>query len=201
MDIQLTDSEKKLILRRRELMKARQARQAQPNQGLNRPAEGNSPPAPQQQPRPDMFKPHTDLSRPHRGRLQPDHPVYWFEKEIFQQIGNVQHKKEHEKIAKLLKMPVQNKFRDRVYHALCHLDVLWTEGRLPVRYKVAYEKLKKDNNIGDDNIHPGHKLEGETYPVAQNKRPWDPEKYKDYDDNEPFLHACFRDKVLDKTAW
>jgi len=194
-ELVLTEEEKKLILKRRELQEARKNRPLQASQ-QQPPAQKQQQPQQQPQARPDLYKPHTDLSRPHRGRLQPDHPVYWFEKEIFQQIGNVQHKKEHEKIAKLLKMPVQNKFRDRVYHALCHLDVLWAEGRLPVRYKHAYEKLKEDNGIGEDNIHPGHKIKGEDYPVPQNKRPWNPEEFKDYDDEELFLHACFRQKTL-----
>lgn len=189
----LTEEEKQLIINRRNLLKSRKERVITPvKKGQNQP----QPPQQAAQARPDLYQPHNDLSRPHRGRLQPGHPVYWFEKEIFQQIGNVQHKKEHEKIAKLLKMPIQNKYRDRVYHALCHLDLLWAEGRLPVRYKVGYEKLKEENNIGDDNIHPSHKEPGVTYPIAQNKRPWNPEEFQDYDDKEMFEHACFRQPAL-----
>ena len=67
-------------------------------------------------------------------------------------------------------MPVQNLFRDRVYHALTHLDALWEQDMLPLKYKIRYEKFKQQHNIGDDNIHPEHKKEKPEYnfPIPNN---------------------------------
>lgn len=137
--------------------------------------------------RPTGWDSHCEPDKIHKGRLTPGHPMYWFEENVFRNISNKRHQEEHSKIKDLLKMPVQTNSRDRVYHALCHLDVLWTEGNLPVSYKAAYEKYKQQQGIGDDNIHPSHKKPGVVYPAPKNKRPWDAEEYVDYDKDEVFV--------------
>ena len=130
---------------------------------------------------------HCDPCKVHRGRLtNPDHPLHWFEKEIFAKIGNMNHQGEHAKIVNILKMPVQASSRDRCYHALCHLDVLWTEKKLPLKYKRKYEAYKEETKIGDDNVHPDHKTDDAKFPEAQNKREWNPEDYEGVESNETF---------------
>lgn len=136
--------------------------------------------------RPKGWDSHCNPDKIHKGRLTPGHPMYWFEENVFRKITNMEHQAEHKKIKDILGMPVQTNSRDRVYHALCHLDVLWTEGRLPIGYKHRYEEYKKEQGIGDDNIHPAHKKKGVVYPVPKNKRPWNPEDYQDYDETQEF---------------
>lgn len=212
MDLQLTQEEINLILTRRELKKARQqapvASAPQKTEGRARPAGfGKSCPvnpkndqerlakneALKKDPkywdkgRPKQWDSHCEPDKIHKGRLTPGHPMYWFEENVFRKISNMRHQAEHKKIKDLLGMPVQTNSRDRVYHALCHLDVLWTEGNLPVNYKAKYEEYKKEQGIGDDNIHPAHKKPGVVYPTPKNKKPWNPEEYKGYDENEVFV--------------
>ena len=180
----LTDEERILILNRRKLQKERALRRnsAPKNQAKAAPVQQKQEPK-----QPNGWDAHKEPDRIHRGRLTEDHPLGWFEPEIFRKIGNMEHKAEHKKIPELLKMPIQTKSRDRVYHALCHLDVLWTEAHLPLKYKHKYEEYKKEHSIGDDNIHPSHKKEGEKYPVAQNKRPWSAEDHSEFNDKEKFI--------------
>lgn len=129
--------------------------------------------------RPKGWDVHCNPCQVHKGRLTPGHPMFWFEDNVFKNITNDRHGEEHAKIKRLLEIPVQTNSRDRVYHALSHLDVLWTEGNLPVSYKAKYEEFKTKEGIGDDNVHPAHKKKGVVYPVAKNKRPWSLEEYKD----------------------
>lgn len=172
INFEITEDEKLLLLKRRELFEKRQKRGALKVQHQNN------------QPLTGHCKPEVV----HQGRMtDPDHPMHWFEKEIFSQISNMEHQAEHAKIGELLKMPVQTSSRDRVYHALCHLDVLWAEGRLPIRYKHRYEEYKKKHKIDTDNIHPSHKTEGTKYPEPQNKRDWNPEDYQEYSKTEKFV--------------
>ena len=172
MDLQLSQEEIDLILKRRELTVKRQARG--PVSAVNRVVE---------EVKPVPKKADGDVN----GRItDPGHPMHWFESQVFSRIGNLDHEKEHDKIWTLLKMPIQSSSRSRIFHSLCHLDVLWTEGRLPLHYKRKYEQYKKDNGIGEDNLFPESKVEGETYAVPQNKRPWNPEQYAHIESNEIF---------------
>lgn len=211
-EITLTQQELNLILTRRELLKRRKEAEPVKSKGLSRPAgfgdvdtskcASNNPSNDQerneknqnlrQDPkywdkgRSPRWDAHCDPEKVHKGRLTPGHPMYWFEENVFRKITNMEHQAEHKKIGSLLSMPVQTNSRDRVYHALCHLDVLWTEGRLPIAYKKRYEDYKKEQGIGHDNIHPSHKKEGRVYPLPKNKKEWDEDKYKDFDENEVF---------------
>lgn len=183
----VTDQEKLFILKRRELAeKRKQTAQLPPHQ-----------PKQEEKPkdvilgenRPKGWDSHCDPAKVHKGRITQTHPLYWFEDEIFKRITNLQHKEQHSKISKILCIPVQNVFRDRVYHALSHLDALWEQGMLPVKYKVRYEDFKEQHGIGDDNVHPAHKeLKPDfKHPVANKKRPWDKEKYPVPEKDEVFL--------------
>jgi hypothetical protein len=131
-------------------------------------------------------------SGPLQQRIPNGHPFYWFERDVFSRLGNVLHGMEHAKI-RLAGMKVQADNRDRVYHALTHLDVLWTwypkmredkefmsktnlNDELMDKIKIQYEKFKKKWDIGDDNMNPLYKIEGEEdnediYPKFKNKRP------------------------------
>ena len=215
-ELNLTQQEINLILTRRELQKLRQAQgtpkpkelntgdsQAS-QQGLARPGgfASNNPQNDQERlqknqelkknpkywdkARPQGWDAHCNPCQVHKGRLTPGHPMYWFEENVFRNISNKLHQEQHKKIKEILGMPVQANSRDRMYHTLCHMDVLWTEGKLPVSYKKKYEDFKKKENIGDDNIHPAHKKPGVEYPVATGKRPWTEEDMKNYDENEVF---------------
>ena len=110
-------------------------------------------------------------------------------KEIFSKIGNVAHKDQHKLIRSLLCMPVQNVFRDRQYHALAHLESLWQQQLLPLKYKIRYEEYKEKHGIGQDFVHPEHKKEKPdyAYPMPVLKRPWDKDKYGACDENESFV--------------
>lgn len=143
---------------------------------------------------------------PNVGRLPPGHPLNWFEKDIFTKIGNVKHRSEHAKIRKC-GMKIQSDNRDRVYHVLTHMDVLWTNptwdaekkmspsesGPHPLmteEVKILYEKFKKKYNIGDDNINPLHKAVGEEedrvkYPIFKNKRPFSQRVQEEVDAYQP----------------
>lgn len=178
-DLKLTDEEKNLILNRRRLLANRMTIR---NESPKNPAKQA-----QQTNQPNGWDSHNEPDRVHKGRLTENHPLYWFEKNVFQKISNMTHQEQHKKIRTLLGMPIQTPSKDRVYHALCHLDALWTQDRLPVAYKNRYEEYKKEHDIGDDNIHPSHKKAGVVYRTPKNKRPWDPEKYKDYNENEKFI--------------
>lgn len=182
-DLVLTAEERELILKRRSLLAKRQNGQIQKKE---QPQKRNTDDVILGKNRPKGWDDHCDPEKVHKGRLTADHPMGWFEPEIFKHISNKEHQAEHRKIREVLGMPVQNKYKDRIYHALCHLDVLWTEGRLPVRYKHKYEEYKKQNNIGDDNVHPAHKEEGVNYKLPKDKRPWNPEDYQDFDPQEKF---------------
>ncbi len=172
----ITDEEKSLILKRRELAaKRKKLRNSPPQHPVHQHVQ-----QPQQQGnRPPGWDSHHDPAKIHKGRITEGHPVYWFEKDIFSKIGNIEHKQQHKLIRKLLGMPVQNLFRDRVYHALTHLDALWEQGFLPLKYKCDYEKFKIRHDIGDDNVHPEHKKDKPdfVFPVAQKSRPWNAEAY------------------------
>ncbi len=183
-EIELTEAELKLILKRRELAaKRKKSRNAAPQHPVRQ--------AQQQQPqgnRPPGWDSHHDPAKIHKGRITEGHPVYWFENEIFSKIGNIEHKQQHKLIRKLLGMPVQNLFRDRVYHALTHLDALWEQDMLPLKYKIKYEKFKQEHNIGDDNVHPEHKKDKPdyTFPIPVKNRPFSFELYPTCDEKETF---------------
>lgn len=177
----LTNEEKQLILTRRELFKDRQERRKlAPKSSTDQPQQQNTPK------QANGWDAHAEPDRVHKGRLTGNHPLGWFEDEIFKKIANMDHQKEHKKIGDILNMPVQNHLRDRIYHALCHLDVLWYEGRLPLKYKHRYERYKKEHNIGKDNTHPAHKKEGVTYKVPKVSRPFSFEEFDKFDEDEKF---------------
>lgn len=190
----ITEDEKALILKRRELFKKRQengivAVQKQSAQTNN----------------PAVAAATGSKCTAHQGRVtDPNHEMHWFEQEIFAKIGNMDHQKEHRKILDLLKMPVQASNKDRIFHQLCHLDVLWTEKRLPLHYKRRYEAYKKKYNIDDTNLHPDLKEPGIEYKRPQNKRPWNPELYKNIESNEKFdphrIYEYSVDNENDKAA-
>jgi hypothetical protein len=184
----VTDEEKAFILKRRELAaKRKKLRHAQPQHPVQQHAQ-----QPQQQNnRPAGWDDHNEPDRVHKGRITEGHPMFWFEKDIFSKIGNVAHKEQHKLIRKLLGMPVQNLFRDRVYHAITHLDALWEQCMLPLKYKKKYEDFKVLHNIGDDNVHPEHKKEKPDfdYPIAQKNRPWNPEAYGAPDESEVYQNG------------
>ena len=183
----ITDEEKAFILKRRELAaKRKKLRHAQPKHPVKAAQQ------PQQQGnRPPGWDSHCDPSKIHKGRITDKHPLFWFEKDIFSKIGNVEHKTQHKLIRKLLGMPVQNLFRDRVYHALTHMDTLWEQGLLPLKYKCAYEEFKELHKIGDDNVHPEHKKEKPDYkfPIPNISRPWDKEAYGTPDESEEYRNG------------
>ena len=173
-DFKITQEEKALILKRRELFEKRK--------------QGGIVAVQKQTTNPATAAANGSKCAPHQGRVtDPSHEMHWFEQEIFSQIGNMNHQKEHRKILEVIKMPVQSATRDRIFHQLCHLDVLWKEGRLPVKYKHKYEEYKKKYNIDDTNLHPDLKEEGREYPTPFEKRAWNPEDYQDYDKNEKFI--------------
>lgn len=196
-ELKLTEEEIQLILNRRKLMANRMIKQQKaeenqavapkkeeiPDYGVKKPAKdvilGEN--------RPKDWDSHCNPCQVHKGRLTPGHPMYWFEENVFQKISNMEHQRQHKKIKELLGMPVQTNSRDRVYHALSHLDALWTQELLPVAYKIRYEEYKKEHGIGDDNIHPAHKKPGVVYKTPKFKRPWNPEDHKDYDPDEKFV--------------
>lgn len=187
---QITEDEKQLILNRRRLSEIRLASPAPGTQSSQKPSE-----IPSKQPkdvilgsnRPPGWDSHADLNKCHKGRLTEDHPFYFFEKDIFSKIVNMEHQKEHKKITEILGMPVQANNRDRVYHLLCHMDVLWYEKRLPLRFKKRQEELKKEHNIGSSNISEGQKKKGVVYPLPKVKLPeWDVSKYPNIDMKENF---------------
>lgn len=174
--LELTEEEIKLIKTRRLLRSQRVvSSQEEGEKALRKDSEASEKKL--EQNRPPGWDNHCDPCRVHKGRLTDKHPMYWFEDSVFKKIPNQRHKAEHKKITEILGMPVQTNSRDRVYHALCHLDVLWTEGNLPISFKKKYEDYKKEQGIGDDNIHPAHKKEGVVYPVPKNKKPWNEEDY------------------------
>jgi hypothetical protein len=191
-ELKLTEEEIRLILNRRKLLERRVERRSAPQNPVNA-VSAPQPPKEQKEDvilgknRPPGWDSHTEPERIHKGRLTEGHPMHWFETNVFKKISNMRHQAEHKKIMKLLGMPVQTQSKDRVYHALCHLDVLWTEGNLPVSYKHRYEAFKAEQGIGDDNIHPAHKKPGVVYKTPKNKRPWNPDDYKDYDKDEVFV--------------
>ena len=187
----ITDEEKAFILKRRELAaKRKKLRHAAPAHPVQQHQQ-----QPQQQPqqgnRPQGWDSHHDPAKVHKGRITEGHPVYWFENDIFSKIGNIEHKTQHKLIRKLLGMPVQNLFRDRVYHALTHMDALWEQGLLPLKYKIAYEDFKKEHEIGDDNVHPEHKKDKPDFdfPKAQKNRPWMSEAYGEADPKEQYTNG------------
>ncbi len=114
------------------------------------------------------------------------HPLFWFEADIFKKITNKQHAEQHRLVTKLLKLPIQTKSRDRQYHGLAHMEALWQQEMLPLKYKIKYEAFIKEHNISADFIHPGQKVEGEKYPLGNIKRPWDKDKYGPADEKEEF---------------
>lgn len=172
---EVTHEEKLLILKRRELFSKRQKR------GVVHAKDRN---VSEQKPQKQVPK-----NSAHRGRItDPKHEMHWFEKEIFAKISNLEHAAEHKKISTILNMPIQHSSRDRVYHSLCHLDVLWTEERLPLHYKRKYEEFKKKYGIGETNLYPDivKDYPKENCPEVKNKRPWNPELYKDIESKEKF---------------
>lgn len=183
----ITDEEKQLILKRRELADKRQKSRDLPPKNAAKAVQ----PQPKQNNRPAGWDDHNDPCKVHKGRITEGHPLFWFEKEIFSKIGNVEHKNQHKLIRKILGMPVQNLFRDRAYHALSHLDCLWEQGMLPLKHKKRYEDYKKLHNIGDDNVHPDHKKDKPDYdfPVANKKRPWDEKAYGQANEAEEYKNG------------
>jgi hypothetical protein len=51
------------------------------------------------------------------------------------------------------------------------MDVLWYEKKIPLRYKLRQEELKKEYNIGADNVPIGQKEEGIVYPTPKVELP------------------------------
>ena len=179
----ITDEEKNFILKRRELAaKRKKLRNAAPKHPVQT-ASQPQPQAPQNG--------HCDPAKVHKGRITESHPLYWFEKEIFAKIGNAAHKQQHKLIRSLLGVPVQNLFRDRVYHALTHMDALWEQGLLPLRHKCSYEDFKALHGIGDDNVHPEHKKDKPDFdfPKPLKNRPWDKEAYGEADPKEEYRNG------------
>jgi len=185
-DLKLTDEERQLIITRRELFEKRQKRQ---NTASQTPSNQKADPKGKQdvilgQNRPKGWDSHCHPCQIHAGRMTEVHPLFWFESEIFRKISNMQHKEQHKKIAKILNIPVQNIFRDRQYHALAHLEALWQQQLLPVKYKRKYEAYMEEHGIGQDFVHPEHKKQKPDYkhPMPVIKRTWDAEKYEDVDE-------------------
>ena len=187
-NVLVTQEEEQFILRRRELAakrkKLQNAAPKNPVQPAHKPKDavtGTN--------RPAGWDSHCDPCKIHKGRITDTHPLYWFEEEIFKKIGNIQHKDQHKKITTLLKMPVQNVYRDRQYHALIHLDALWEQELLPLKYKIRYEQYKKDHGIGDDNVHPAHKTEKPDYkhPIPVKTRAFDLDNCPACNENEQFI--------------
>lgn len=180
----VTEQEKVFILRRRELSdKRKKLQNVAPKHPVRQVQE-----APKKQV-PQGWDSHCNPCKVHKGRITETHPLFWFEDEIFKNIDNLQHKEQHKKITEILKIPVQNVFHDRQYHALTHLDALWEQEMLPLKYKVRYEEYKTLHGIGSDNVHPAHKeaKPDYKYPVPVIKRPWDVEKYGTPDKSEQFI--------------
>jgi len=177
-ELKLTEEETALVLNRRKLSGIRLANPTPSPSSSPKTPENGSQAVPRGN-RPPGWDSHTDLNRTHKGRLTEDHPFFFFEEEIFKKLGNNKHQEEHRKIRKVLELPVQANNRDRTYHVLTHMDVLWYEKRLPLRFKKAAEDLKKEHNIGPDNISEGQKKEGVIYPTPKVKLlEWDEDLYK-----------------------
>lgn len=180
----ITQEEKEFILKRRELLlRKNQLQGKEPPKdvilGANRPTDWDA---------------HSELSKPHKGRLVAGHPLFKFEEEIFKKIGNIEHKAQHKLITELFGVPVQNVYRDRSYHVITHMDALWEQCMLPLKYKIWYEELKAKNGIDDTNVHPEQKKLKPDYnfPVVNKKRPWDITKYDCIDpDSEEFKVGTF----------
>lgn len=178
IDFQVTQEEKDLLLKRRELFEKRKkngivvVEKRKQKQPVTNPA---------------VAAASGSKCAPHHGRVtDPSHEMHWFETLVFANITNMEHQKEHRNILELLKMPVQASNRDRVYHQLCHLDVLWSTYRLPLHLKRRYEEYKKKYNIDDTNMHPDLKESNVEYPKPQNKRPWDEKLYEKIESIEKF---------------
>ena len=183
-ELKLTLEETNLIITRRKLFKQRQEmRNAAPKNPARQQPQQNQ--APKQA---NGWDAHGDVSKPHQGRMTEAHPLYWFEKDIFHKITNDQHQAQHAKIAQLLKVPIQNALKDRVYHGLCHMDALWEQKMLPMKFKHKYERFKKENGIGDNNVHPKQMELKPNYkfPIPQKNRPFSFEMYPEFDDKETF---------------
>lgn len=180
-ELVLTEEERKLIITRRRLSIERIKRAGQAPKNPAKVVEKSPKQA-------NGWDAHESPCKVHQGRLTESHPLFWFEQEVFRKIGNMQHKEQHDKIAKLLKVPVQNVFRDRVYHSLCHLDCLWEQKMLPMKYKHRYEKYKLENGIGDDNVHSEHKKAKPDYdyPVPVKNREFSFDLYPEFDEKEEF---------------
>ena len=183
--MELTKQEEQLIVTRRKLFAERQKRREEaPKHAVQQVPQQNQGPK-----QANGWDAHSDVSKPHQGRMTDTHPLFWFEREIFRKITNMQHKEQHDKIAKLLKVPVQNVLKDRVYHGLCHMDALWEQKLLPLKYKHKYEKFKKENGIDETNVHPEQKKLKPDYkfPVPIKNRPFSFEMYPEFDDSEQFV--------------
>ena len=182
----ITDEEKTFILTRRELAaKRKKLRQSPPQHSVQQHAQ-----QPQQQGnRPPGWDSHCDPTKVHKGRITETHPLYWFETEIFSKISNEAHKAQHKLLRSLLGMPVQNVYRDRQYHALVHLEALWQQQLLPLKYKIKIEEYKDMHGIGSDFVHPEHKKKNPDYvhPLPKISRPWDADKYGNCDEGETFV--------------
>lgn len=187
-ELTLTEEEFHLITQRRMMQEARKAHTPAPGpqkpkvektdvvMGKNRPAGWDS---------------HEDVGKCHKGRLTEGHPFHFFETDIFKRISNMEHQAEHKKISTVLGLPVQNANRDRVYHLLSHMDVLWYENRLPLKYKKLQEDLKKEHGVGPDNIPSGQKKKGVIYKLPKVKLPeWNEDLY-DIDMSEEFTGITY----------
>lgn len=182
IQFEITEEEKLFIVKRRELA----AKRKKLRHAVSAPKKEVKKETPKQA---NGWDAHTNPCQIHRGRMTPEHPLHWFEEEIFAKITNLQHKEQHKLIRSLLKMPVQNVFRDRQYHSLVHIESLWQQQLLPLSYKIRAEEYKAKFGIGQDFVHPKHKELKPDYvhPSPVLKRPWDAEKYGEADMSEKFI--------------
>lgn len=178
--ITITEEELNLILKRRELTAKRTNTQKPAHKPKDAILGENRPPG---------WDEHCTPCKVHRGRVTDSHPLYWFEEEIFKNITNMQHQDQHMKINTILGLPVQNVYRDRQYHCLSHLEALWQQEMLPLKYKIKYEAYKALHGIGVDNVHPAHKTEKPDYvhPIPKVIRPWNSDGYGQCDETEKFV--------------
>jgi hypothetical protein len=179
---EITEEERQLILNRRKFSAVRmgppESKPAQPAEKPVDPILGQN--------RPPGWDSHADLGKCHKGRLTQDHPFFFFETDIFKKISNMEHKEEHKKMTSILGMPVQSPTKDRVYHLLSHMDILWYEKRLPLHYKKRQEELKAQYGIGADNVPESQKKQGIVYRSPKIDLPEFNAELYDIDENEEF---------------
>lgn len=141
--------------------------------------------------RPKGWDNHNDLNQVHKGRVTENNPLYWFEDEIFRKIGNKNHQQEHKKIHSILGLPIQSHTRDRAYHILSHMTVLWVQKRLPLKYKVREQEIRDQYGVGVDNVPAGQKKEGVVYPQPKIEIPQFKAEWFNVDESEEFTGEVY----------